>query len=312
MEEHEVDLDHELRERQITETLPWDIIDPGIRKGFLKSEWRRALKETATADCKWGDCVRCGIPGDGEDIKLAPPSLGGKSGPTQTEDGHTTEKSHLPPARLMRRQSSVHRKVRFTFSKTGAARFLSHRQTMDAIERAIRGAALPVHYTEGFNPHIRVSMGPALSLGHEAMAEVFEIDCTATIRQTHVSKVNAILPEGLRVEGFQELLPGAPGMGKLLSRARYTLHSNPGRTWPDDTTGLTEELQAGVLSWKKTDDDAVDLEVNIRQEDGPTASLRKIFAHLEIPEEEQRRLRIVRRALVLRPRIPKARRGPSA
>ncbi len=305
MADHGIDLDHELRERDLSEPLPWDIIDPGIRKGFLKAEWRRALRERATADCKWGDCVQCGIPGNGEDIKLALPTLGSpKQTPTTQAETATKALPKAPQPRMMRSQSPVHRKVRFIFSKTGASRFLSHRQTMDAIERSLRGAAVPVRYTEGFNPHIKVSMGPALSLGHEALAEVFDIDCTAPIRKTHISKINAILPEGLQIQQFDELIPGAPSMGKLLSRARYQIAPSPDRNWPTDNSALDEKLQAGISKWEKTPDGSIRLEVNIREDDGPTASLRKIFADLEVPEEEQRRLRVVREALVLRPRKP--------
>ncbi len=305
MADHGIDLSHELRERQLSEPLPWDIIDPGVRKGFLKAEWRRALRERATADCKWGDCVQCGIPGNGEDIKLALPTLGTSEDTPATQAAYSAKPlPNVPQARQMRSQSPVHRKVRFIFSKTGASRFLSHRQTMDAIERALRGAAVPVRYTEGFNPHIKVSMGPALSLGHEALAEVFDIDCTAPIRPTHTSKINGILPEGLQIQRFDELIPGAPSMGKLLSRARYTIAPSPDRTWPVDTSALDENLQAGIPQWEKASDGSIRLEVNIREDDGPTASLRKIFADLEVPEEEQRRLRVVREALVLRPRKP--------
>ncbi len=306
MADHGINLDHELRERRLSEPLPWDIIDPGIRKGFLKAEWRRALREKATADCKWGDCVQCGIPGDGEDIKLALPTLGASEDtPADHAAYSATPLPNVPRARQIKSQSPIHRKVRFIFSKTGASRFLSHRQTMDAIERSLRGAAVPIRYTEGFNPHIKVSMGPALSLGHEAEAEVFDIDCTAPIRKSHISMINSILPEGLQIVRFDELIPGAPSMGKLLSGARYTIAQTPERDWPSDTSGLNEKLQAGIPSWEKSPDGAVRLEVNIREEDGPTASLRKIFADLEVPEEEQRRLRIVREALVLRPRKPR-------
>ncbi|MEN8165299.1 MAG: TIGR03960 family B12-binding radical SAM protein [Acidobacteriota bacterium] len=305
MADHGIDLNHELRERQLSEPLPWDIIDPGVRKGFLKAEWRRALRERATADCKWGDCVQCGIPGDGEDIKLALPTLGVSEDAPASQAAYSARPlPKVPQARQMKSQSPVHRKVRFTFAKTGASRFLSHRQTMDAIERALRGAAVPVRYTEGFNPHIKVSMGPALSLGHEALAEVFDIDFTAPIRKAHISKINSILPEGLQIQRIDELIAGAPSMGKLLSRARYSIAPSPHRNWPVDTSALDEKLQAGISQWEKASDGSIRLEVNIREDDGPTASLRKIFADLEVPEDEQRRLRVVREALVLRPRKP--------
>jgi hypothetical protein len=59
-----------LREKDLKETLPWDVVDAFIRKPFLVVEWKKALKEMDTDDCKWGHCYACGVPGDGEDTVL--------------------------------------------------------------------------------------------------------------------------------------------------------------------------------------------------------------------------------------------------
>lgn len=40
--------------------LPWDHIDCGVSKAFLRSEWEKALKEVCTQDCRRG-CAGCGI-----------------------------------------------------------------------------------------------------------------------------------------------------------------------------------------------------------------------------------------------------------
>ncbi len=62
-----------LRHKDLKETLPWDVVDASIRKPFLVVEWKKALKEMDTDDCKWGHCYACGVPGDGEDTVLANP-----------------------------------------------------------------------------------------------------------------------------------------------------------------------------------------------------------------------------------------------
>lgn len=48
------------RERSPEETMPWDIIDCGVRKDFLWTEWERALEERITEDCRIR-CDGCGI-----------------------------------------------------------------------------------------------------------------------------------------------------------------------------------------------------------------------------------------------------------
>ena len=47
------------RVRSLDEILPWDMIDIGVTKDFLKREWERALNETITPNCRAG-CSGCG------------------------------------------------------------------------------------------------------------------------------------------------------------------------------------------------------------------------------------------------------------
>ena len=48
------------RERSLDELLPWDHLDAGITKEFLKREWDKARKGETTRDCRKG-CVGCGV-----------------------------------------------------------------------------------------------------------------------------------------------------------------------------------------------------------------------------------------------------------
>ncbi len=47
------------RERDLDEILPWDFIDVGVTKEFLKREWKRALEEKTTPNCRIS-CAGCG------------------------------------------------------------------------------------------------------------------------------------------------------------------------------------------------------------------------------------------------------------
>ncbi len=48
-------------ERQQDEFFPWDIVDTGIKRPFLRKEYDRARAEKITPDCPMIDCNRCGI-----------------------------------------------------------------------------------------------------------------------------------------------------------------------------------------------------------------------------------------------------------
>ena len=41
--------------------LPWDHTSPGVSKGFLQREWRRAAEGVTTPDCTRASCVGCGV-----------------------------------------------------------------------------------------------------------------------------------------------------------------------------------------------------------------------------------------------------------
>lgn len=48
-----------VRERSLDEIFPWDFIDAGVSKEFLKREWQQALNETVTPNCRQR-CSACG------------------------------------------------------------------------------------------------------------------------------------------------------------------------------------------------------------------------------------------------------------
>ena len=59
-----------LRERSLDEILPWDFIDAGVTKEFLKREYENALKETVTPNCR-ETCSGCGAAGFGGGVCLS-------------------------------------------------------------------------------------------------------------------------------------------------------------------------------------------------------------------------------------------------
>lgn len=56
----DVDMEfYTVRERSVDEILPWDFIDIGVTKKFLKKEWERALRGEVTPNCQ-ESCSGCG------------------------------------------------------------------------------------------------------------------------------------------------------------------------------------------------------------------------------------------------------------
>jgi len=295
--EQGVDLEAELGRRDLQATLPWDLIDPGVRKGYLKAELRRALAGHATPDCRWGDCLRCGIPGDGADTRLAPASLQlpGEAAPERARARNAAYRLRpaprlLPPVAPLT-QPPAEGKVRVRFVKGGDARWLSHRNLMDLFERALRAAGWPVRYTEGYNPHIRLSMGPALGVGQEAREDYFEVECCGEVTPEMVLAANAVLPPGVELQGVEPRPAGAPGLGKEIAALRYRLHpADGGIPWP------AAPPLSGVLGWEREGDDLlVTLPARAGGEAG--VGLREVLAALGV-EAHGGAVRIAREVLL--------------
>lgn len=49
------------RQREEDELFPWDFIDHGVRKDYLREEWRRALEGRESPRCQADICHRCGV-----------------------------------------------------------------------------------------------------------------------------------------------------------------------------------------------------------------------------------------------------------
>jgi radical SAM family uncharacterized protein/radical SAM-linked protein len=314
-----------LRAYDLDEVLPWDVLDVSIKKRWLQIELIKAKKEMRTEDCKWGHCYACGVPGNGEDTVLAK-GIQRDVTPLPSGEGVGVRGDHpaayhdaakgaayrqkampdLPSASRLAKQGDQVFRHRVTFSKTGDARFLSHRNTMDVLERAIRAAGLPARYSEGFNPHMRLSMGPALALGLESREEIFDVDANALFGADAAARITAKLPPGLEVLEVRALAAGEPSLAKAVKSARYAVRldsdehlrraneviSNGGRAAVPAVRAMSLEADGAAMRLR--------FEVNMDQAAGETATAKKVLETLlAIPPAEQAGMSVVREATVL-------------
>ena len=60
--DYPVDVDwYTIRERELSEVLPWDHLDSGLDKEWLWADWQDALAEVEVDDCRWTPCFDCGV-----------------------------------------------------------------------------------------------------------------------------------------------------------------------------------------------------------------------------------------------------------
>jgi radical SAM family uncharacterized protein/radical SAM-linked protein len=175
------------RERALDETLPWGHIRTGVTRAFLLEERERARHEIETADCR-ERCLSCGVC---DHASVGPviyshwePQVAGRP------DG-------LP------RQGTRYRVV---FCKRDSMRHLSHLELVRLFIRALKRAAVPIVFSEGYHPMPKISFAAALPVGTESLHEtldiqVYDSEPAPTIRD----RLESQLPAGIRILSLRAL-----------------------------------------------------------------------------------------------------------
>lgn len=90
------------------------------------------------------------------------------------------------------------------FAIGGDLRFISHRDTIRLFERVLVRAGLPVRYSEGFNPRLRLWLPLPRSLGTSADDEVLMIEATEKLKtEEALARLQDRSPIGLQVRSLQ-------------------------------------------------------------------------------------------------------------
>ena len=171
------------RVRSLDEALPWEHIESGVQKEFLKEEWKKALGAITTEDCREGSCQGCGVC----DFKRVKPVVhAGQAIPDPEVTGDCAKDS------LQR--------VRLCYRKVGNARFFGHLETANIFLRALRRCKAPLAFSGGFHPKAKISFEDALPVGIESLAEYMNIQLRHSVDlQALNEKLNRELPDGMEV-----------------------------------------------------------------------------------------------------------------
>ncbi|MCL2397473.1 MAG: TIGR03936 family radical SAM-associated protein [Defluviitaleaceae bacterium] len=115
-------------------------------------------------------------------------------------------------------------RYRIFFTKTAEARFIGHLDLQSLFQKAIRRAALPVAYSEGFNPHQILSFAAPLPLGMAGLGEILEAYMTQKVDLAHIAaSLNPKMPVGITISSAIEIPPTGKGGAALTHAATYSI-----------------------------------------------------------------------------------------
>lgn len=111
---------------------------------------------------------------------------------------------------------------RIEFSKGPKTRFISHLELMHAFARALRRAQIPLAFSEGFNPHPKMSFASAVAVGMLSDKEYLDLELREEMSAGEIlARLKASLPPGLDVRECKELKHKTQALMAMVDTAQY-------------------------------------------------------------------------------------------
>ncbi|MEH1874145.1 TIGR03960 family B12-binding radical SAM protein [Nostoc sp.] len=187
--------------------LPWDHIDTGIDKKWLKEDLQRALEAAIVPDCSFEGCSHCGVCGTdfGHNIVIESPRIPKFAG------------EFVPNTIKVQR-------LRVWFGKQGNMALVSHLDLIRLFDRVVRRAGLPIAFTGGFHPMPRISVATALALGATSSGEIADFELTVPMAvDTFREELVREMPTDIPIYNVEQIDLKTPAATQLLETAEYLI-----------------------------------------------------------------------------------------
>ena len=117
---------------------------------------------------------------------------------------------------------SMSKLIRVKYKKEDEMIFISHLDLQRLLQRAFRRAKINLSYSEGFNPHPKMSYGNALALGVESQGEYVDIEIEDDIEvKEFLERINEQLTDGIKFVKGQEIDPKTPSLSSIIVYGEY-------------------------------------------------------------------------------------------
>jgi len=163
-------------------------------------------------------------------------------------------------------------RYRIEYAKTSTMRYTGHLDVLRAWERTFRRAAIPIAFTQGFNPRPRINLVAALPLGFTSECELMDIWIMEQFEEINLQKrIIDSSPPGFKIFHVQKIPNNVPKLQKVIQAAEYEVFLDP---FPPD-----EQLQVKI-------DHLLGSAEITRTRRGKTYDLRPLIESLEMVHTE--------------------------
>lgn len=90
--------------------------------------------------------------------------------------------------------------IRVKYEKKNEVKYVGHLDTMRTFMRCLKRTIIPLEYSKGFNPRIKISFALPLGVGVTSDSEYFDLELTEKMNvDLFLAELNSVLPQGFRV-----------------------------------------------------------------------------------------------------------------
>jgi len=142
-------------------------------------------------------------------------------------------------------------RLRIRFSRGQEVKFISHLDIMRLWHRALNRAGISLVYSEGFNPHPRMSLAAPLAVGVTSEAELMDITLTRFVSpHFFTSAVGQQLPPGTEILQAYPVAPTLPSLQSQVRYAEYKVEVETEKEQKDVESALASLLSVEHLPWQ--------------------------------------------------------------
>ena len=142
-------------------------------------------------------------------------------------------------------------RLRVRFSRGEEIKYISHLDLMRLWQRALNRAGIPLAYSEGFNPHPRMSLAAPLALGVTGEAELMDI-FLAKWSSPHVftTAIGRQLPGGIKIEQVYNIALTMPSLQSQVRFAEYNVSVKTGKEKEEIELAINALLDKSSIPWQ--------------------------------------------------------------
>ena len=142
-------------------------------------------------------------------------------------------------------------RLRIRFSRGQEVKFISHLDIMRLWQRALNRAGISLAYSEGFNPHPRMSLAAPLAVGVTSEAELMDITLTRFVSpHFFTSAVGQQLPPGIEILQAYPVAPTLPSLQSQVRYVEYKVEVETEKEQKDVESALASLLSVEHLPWQ--------------------------------------------------------------